>query len=114
VAKDHFSEESSIVETENDNVGFYKAIWLFVCTILDSETPQDMQYIYLALGRDHWIVEDLLTVPRDHARQFKEMLCITELLPPGKMPPPSDKLTVQWYYMTYHKADQHKYVKLMR
>ena len=40
------------------------------------------------------------------------MLCITELLPPGKTPLPSDNLAVQWYYMTYHCADRHEYVKL--
>ena len=32
VVKDHFSNESSIVD---DGAGFYKAIRLFVCTILD-------------------------------------------------------------------------------
>ena len=98
--KDHFSEESSIVETQNDKAGFYKAVRLFVCTILDSEMPQDVQYIYLALGGDHRILKDLLTVHRDHARQFKEMLRIAELLPPGITPLPSNKLAVQWYYMT--------------
>jgi hypothetical protein len=39
------------------------------------------------------------------------MLRITELLPPGETPPPSEKLAVQWYYMTYHRADRHEYVK---
>ena len=111
VVKDHFSDEAAIVETENDDAGFYKAIRLFACTILDSETPRDVQYVYLAPGGDHRIVKDLLTAPRDHARRFKEMLRITELLPPGETPPPSDKLAVQWYYMTYHKADRHEYVK---
>ncbi len=39
------------------------------------------------------------------------MLCITELLPLGETPPLSDKLAVQWYYMIYHYADWHEYVK---
>jgi hypothetical protein len=49
--------------------------------------------------------------PREHARQFKEMLCIAELLPAGKTPTPSEKLALQWYYMTYHHADHAEYVK---
>ncbi len=40
------------------------------------------------------------------------MLCIKELLLPGKTPPPSNKLAVQWYYMTYHRANRHEYIKL--
>ncbi len=46
VVKEYFSEESSIIETQNDEAGFYKAVRLFICTILDSETPRDIQYIY--------------------------------------------------------------------
>ena len=42
VVKDHFSEESSIVKTQNNEAGFYKAVRLFLCTILDSETPRDV------------------------------------------------------------------------
>jgi hypothetical protein len=52
-----------------------------------------------------------LTAPRNHARRFKEMLRIAELLPPGETTPPSEKLPVQWYYMTYHRADRAEYVK---
>ena len=111
VVRDHFSDESAIVETQNDEAGFHRAVRLFVCTILDSETPRDVQYVYLAPGGDHQIRKDLLTAPRDHARRFKEMLRIAELLPPGETPPPSEKLAVQWYYMTYHRADRAKYVK---
>jgi hypothetical protein len=111
VVRDHFSDESAIVETQNNEAGFHRAVWLFVCTILESETPRDVQYIYLAPGGDHQIRKDLLTAPRDHARRFKEMLRITELLPPGETPPPTEKLAVQWYYMTYHRADRSEYVK---
>jgi hypothetical protein len=95
----------------HDKAGFCRAVELFVCKILDSETPQDVQYVYMAPGGDHKIVKDHLTPPRDHARQFKEMLRITELLPAGETPPPSEKLVLQWYYMTYHCADRAEYVK---
>jgi hypothetical protein len=111
VVRDHFSDESAIVETQNNEAGFYRAVRIFVCTILDSETPRDVQYVYLAPGGDHQIRKDLLTAPRDHAHRFKEMLRIAELLPPGGTPLPSEKLAVQWYYMTYHRADRAEYVK---
>jgi hypothetical protein len=39
------------------------------------------------------------------------MLRIAELLPPSETPLPSEKLAVQWCYMTYHKADRAEYVK---
>ena len=39
------------------------------------------------------------------------MLRIAEELPPGKKPPPSDKLALQWYYMTYHRNDRLEYVR---
>jgi hypothetical protein len=109
--RDHFSDETTIVETQNDKAGFYKAVRIFVCTILDSETPRDVQYVYLAPGGDHLILKDLLTAPRDHARRFKEMLRIAKHLPPCKTLPLSDKLTVQWYYKMYRSADCAEYVK---
>jgi hypothetical protein len=39
------------------------------------------------------------------------MLRIAKHLPPGKTLPLSDKLTVQWYYIMYHRADCAEYVK---
>ena len=109
VLKYHFSNETTIVE--KDKEGFHHAVHLFICTILNCETPRDIQYVYLAPGRDHQIRKDLLMAPRDHARHFKEMLHIAELLPPGKMPLPSKKLAVQWYYMTYQRTDRAEYIK---
>ncbi len=79
------------VEPENQagcKEGFHRAVKLFVCTILDSETPRDVQYVYLAPGGDHKIFKDLMTSPCDHARRFKEMLHIAEELPLGDKPPP--------------------------
>jgi hypothetical protein len=93
VLRDHFSDETAIVE--KDEAGFHRAMHLFICTILNSETPRDVQYVYLALGGDHQIRKDLFMAPRNHVCRFKEMLRIAELLPPGEMPPPSEKLAVQ-------------------
>jgi hypothetical protein len=114
VVKDHFSRPPSAEAGKGDismdemhnEAGFHKAVALFVSTILDSETPRDVQYVYMAPGGDHKIIKDLLMPPRNHARQFKEMLRIAKNLPPGETPPPSEKLPLQWYYMTYHQADR--------
>ena len=38
------------------------------------------------------------------------MLCITELLLAGNIPKPLGELTLQWYYMLYHKSDSDKLV----
>ncbi len=73
--------------------------------------PRDLQYVYMAPGGDHKIVKDLLTPPHEQARQFKEMLCVTKLLPAGEMPKLSKKLVLQWYDMTYHRADCTEYLK---
>ncbi len=56
-------------------------------------------------------MKDLLTPPREHKRRYKEMLRITEQLPPGEKQPPSKKLALQLYYMTYHRSDRTEYVK---
>jgi hypothetical protein len=39
------------------------------------------------------------------------MLRIAEELPPGKKPPPSDKLALQWYCMMYNRNDSLEYVR---
>ena len=54
--RDHFFDKIAIVITQNDKADFYKAVRIFVCTILDSEMPRDVQYVYLAPG----ILKDLL------------------------------------------------------
>ena len=60
-------------------------------------------------GGNYRLTKDLMTSPCMHWHHFKEMLCIPELLPAGDMPNPSNKLALQWYYMSYHKADQDKF-----
>jgi hypothetical protein len=71
VVKDHFPEaemSASLTDKIDLEAGFYKAVKLFGCTILDSETPRDVQYVYMAPRGDHKIVKDLLMPPREHTR----------------------------------------------
>jgi hypothetical protein len=111
VVKDHFTPLPAEASKDELKKSFFEAITCFVCAILDSDTVRDEQYNYMAPGGDHRIAKDLLTPPREHARRYKEMLRITEQLPPGKKQPPSKKLALQWYYMTYHRSDCTEYVK---
>jgi hypothetical protein len=111
VVKDHFTPLPAEASKDELKKSFFEAITRFDCAILDSDTPQDEQNVYMAPGGDHCIAKDLFTPPHEHARRYKEMLRITEQLPPGKKQPPSKKLTLQWYYMTYHRSDCTEYVK---
>ncbi len=64
----------------------------------------------MAPGGDYRLAKDLLTSPHVHSHRFKEMLRIAELLPAGNIPKPSDGLSLQWYYISYHKNDREKFV----
>ena len=64
----------------------------------------------MAPGGDCRPAQDLLTSPHVHSCHFKEMLCITKLLPVGNISKPLDKLTLQCYYMLYHKSNRDKFV----
>ena len=111
VVRDHFTPLPEGASEEQLEKSFFDAVTHFVCAILDSDAPRDEQYVYLAPGGDHRVVKDLLTPPREYARRYKEMLHITGQLPPGEKQPPSEKLALQWYYMTYHRLDRAEYVK---
>jgi hypothetical protein len=59
---------------------------------------------------NYHLAKYLLTLPHIHLHRFKEMLRITEILPAGNIPKPLDELSLQWYYMSYHKNDRKKFV----
>jgi hypothetical protein len=40
VVRNHFSDESISIETQNNKAGFYKAMHIFVCTILNVRHPE--------------------------------------------------------------------------
>ena len=68
VVKDHYTPLPAEAGEEELKKSFFEAITCFVCTILDSDTPQEEQYIYLEPGGDYCIVKDLLMPLREHAR----------------------------------------------
>ena len=79
-------------DTKND---FDRAVMVFIKKMLDNEKPCNLQYIHMQPGGDYRLMKDLVTPPRLHAQQFKEILCIAKVLPAGDIPKPSDALAMQ-------------------
>ncbi len=90
---------------------FLPAIDLFLVCTLNKKKPRDCQYNYLVPSGDHGVHKELLTGPLDHLHCFKEMLCITKLLPKGDLPPPNTALQVEWFYMSFHCLDLAGYLR---
>ena len=91
-------DSSSHRETKED---FDHAVGIFIKKMLDNDKPRDLQYMYMQPGGDYRLMKDFVTSPG---------LRIAEILPAGNIPKPSDTLTLQWYYMSYHKSDRKKFV----
>ncbi len=72
---------------------------------LHEEKPRDRQYIYLQPGGDYNIRKALTAKPLDHLHRWEEMLRVAELLPEGDLEKPSTSLSVEWFYMTFHRSD---------
>ena len=103
VLAEHYPEpldedSSSHRETKED---FDHAVGIFIKKMLDNDKPRDLQYMYMQPGGDYRLMKDFVTSPG---------LRIAEILPAGNIPKPSDTLTLQWYYMSYHKSDRKKFV----
>ena len=116
VMHDHFPEpvNTAMVSTEHDcslKEFFCRAIELFLKKALHEEKPRDRQYIYLAPGGDYNIRKALATKPLDHLHRWEEMLRVVELLPEGDLKKPAASLSVEWFYMTFHRTDRAEYVR---
>jgi hypothetical protein len=88
---------------------FYCVISIFMCEILGDQKPRDQSYIYMQPGGDYPFQKDLMTPPRMHARQFKEMLQITKALTAGNWSKPSEALALEWFCMSFHKNNCNKF-----
>jgi hypothetical protein len=65
---------------------------------------------YMQPGGDYPFQKDLMTPPRMHARQFKEILWIAKALPAGNWPKPLEVLVLKWFYILFHKNNCSKFV----
>ena len=90
---------------------FRRAIELFLKEALHEEKPRDRQYIYLAPGGNYNVRKALATKPLDHLHRWEEMLHVAELLPKGGLEKPATSLSVEWFYMTFHRTDRAEYVR---
>ena len=100
------SEQDCLLE-EN----FRRAIELFLKKALHEEKPPDHQYIYLAPGGDYNVRKALATKPLDHLHRWEERLRVAELLPKGNLEKPAASLSMEWFYMTFHRTDRVEYVR---
>ena len=115
VMHDHFPEpvDAAMVPSKQDRSleeNFCRAIELFLKKALHEEKPRDRQYIYLAPDGDYNVRKLLATKPLDHLHRWEEMLRVAELLPKGNLEKPAASLSVEWFYMTFHRTDRVEYV----
>ena len=115
VMHDHFPEpvNAVMVPSEQDRSleeNFRRAIELFLKKALNEKKPRDCQYIYLAPGDDYNIRKALVTKPLDHLHRWEEMLRVAELLPEDDLKKPATSLSVEWFYVTFHRTDRAEYV----
>ncbi len=113
---DHFPEpvDAGMVPTEHDCLmeeNFRRAIELSLKKALHEEKPRDRQYIYFQPGGDYNVHKLLTTKPLAHLHRWEEMLRLAELLPEGDIEKPSTSLSVEWFYMTFHRTDRAEYVR---
>ena len=116
VMHDHFPEpvDAAMVPTEHDRSleeNFCRAIELFLKKTLHEEKPRDRQYIFLAQGGDYNVRKALATKPLNHLHQWEEMLRVAEFLPEGKFKRPAASLSMEWFYMTFHRTDRAEYLR---
>jgi hypothetical protein len=115
VIHNHFPEpvDAAMVPSVQDRLleeTFHHAIELFLKKALHKEKPRDCQYIYLAPGGDYNVRKLLATKPLDHFHQWEEMLRVAELLPEGNLEKPTASLSVEWFYITFHRTDRAEYL----
>jgi hypothetical protein len=53
---------------------------------------------------------DLGTSAIKHRHRFDELLRVAELLPAGDIAMPNESLTLEWFYMTFHKSERHQFI----
>ena len=67
---------------------------------------RDPQLIYYQHGGDFQVRKDLGTSVIEHHHRFEELIHVAELLPAGDIAMPNESLTLEWFYMTFHKSER--------
>ena len=66
--------------------------------------------IYYQPGGDFQVQKDLGTSAIEHRHCFDELLRVAELLPAGDIAMPNESLTLEWFYMTFHKSERDQFI----
>ena len=108
---DHFPKliNTLMIPSEQDRSSkenFHCAIELFLKKALHEEEPRDRQYIDLAPGGNYNVRNALVKKHLNHLHQWEEMLRVAELLPKGDLEKPAASLSVELFFVTFHKRDR--------
>ena len=118
VLLEHFPEPmddpTGVLSPESNNrnskESFQKAIELFLQRSVHEKKLRDRQLIYYQPGGDFQVRKDLGTSAIDHRHRFDELLRVAELLPAGDIAMPNESLTLEWFYMTFHKSERDQFI----
>ncbi len=118
VLKEHFPEpmddSTGVLSPESNNrnskESFQKAIELFLQQSVHEKKLRDRQLIYYQPGGDFQVRKDLGTSAIEHCHRFDELLRVAELLPAGDIAMPNKSLTLEWFYMTFHKSERDQFI----
>jgi hypothetical protein len=117
VLKEHFPEpiddSTGILLLEfnrNSKENFQRAIELFLQHGAHEKKLRDRQLIYYQPGGDFQVQKDLGTSVIEHPHRFEELLRVAELLPAGDIAMPNESLSLEWFYMTFHKSERDQFV----
>jgi len=115
VLKEHFPEPledgvSTPESNRNSEESFNKALELFLQRSTHEKKLRDRQLIYYQPGGDFQVRKDLGTSAIEHRHRFDELLRVAELLPAGDIAMPNESLSLEWFYMTFHKSERDQFV----
>jgi len=118
VLKEHFPEpiddSTGVLSPESNNRNskerIQRAIELFLQHSTHEKKLRDRQLIYYQPGGNFQVRKDLGTSAIEHRHRFDELLRIAELLPEGDIAMPNKSLTLEWFYMTFHKSERDQFI----
>ena len=117
VLKEHFPEpiddstgDLSPESNRNSKESFERAIELFLQRSTHEKKLRDRQLIYYQPGGDFQVRKDLGTSAIEHRHRFDELLRVAKLLPAGDIAMPNESLTLEWFYMTFHKSERDQFI----
>jgi len=115
--KEHFPEpiddSTGILLSEsnrNSKENSQRAIELFLQRSTLEKKLQDRQLIYYQPGGDFQLQKELGSSAIEHRHRFEELLRVAELLPAADIAMPNESLSLEWFYMTFHKSEREQFI----